>query len=78
MRQPPLIDLYHILVETEGIYGARFSGAGFRGCSVALADPDRAEAAVEHIQNAYAQKHPDLAQNAPVFTCQPDDGARIL
>ena len=27
----PLIDLYNILIHTEGVYGARFSGAGFRG-----------------------------------------------
>ena len=36
---PPLIDLYNILLKTEGIYGARFSGAGFRGCCFALVDP---------------------------------------
>src|SRR5207244_11878681 len=34
---PPLIDLYRILIGTPGVYGARFSGAGFRGCCVALA-----------------------------------------
>lgn len=75
---PPLIDLYHILIQTDGIYGARFSGAGFRGCCVALADPAKSADAVEHIRSAYAAKHPDLASNAPVFTCQPDDGAHIL
>ena len=75
---PPLIDLYHILIETDGIYGARFSGAGFRGCCIAFVDPAKSTDAVEHIRSAYAAKHPDLARHAPVFTCQPDDGARIL
>ncbi|MDP6040189.1 MAG: galactokinase family protein [Candidatus Latescibacteria bacterium] len=74
----PLIDLYHILIETDGVYGARFSGAGFRGCCVALIDPAKSNTAIEHIQSAYATKHPDLAKNAPVFTCQPDNGACIL
>ena len=74
----PLIDLYHILIDTDGIYGARFSGAGFRGCCVALVDPTKSSKAIEHIQSAYAAKHPDLAKNAPVFTCHPDDGACIL
>lgn len=75
---PPLIDLYHTLIETDGIYGARFSGAGFRGCCVALVDPQKSAAALEHIQTQYHHKHPTLAQNATSFTCQPDDGARIL
>lgn len=74
----PLIDLYHILIETDGVYGARFSGAGFRGCSIALVDPSKSAQALEHIQNQYHQKHPQLAQNASSFTCQPDDGAHIL
>ncbi|MBT4138679.1 MAG: hypothetical protein HOE48_12225 [Candidatus Latescibacteria bacterium] len=73
----PLIDLYHILIETDGVYGARFSGAGFRGCSIALVDPSKSAAALEYIQNQYQQKHPQLAKNASSFTCQPDDGAHI-
>ena len=74
----PLIDLYHILAETEGVYGTRFSGAGFRGCCVALMDPQAAHGAVPRIRQAYAARHPDLAQDAPVFICGTDDGARIL
>jgi len=73
-----LIDLYHILMETEGVYGARFSGAGFRGCCVALVDPSKSIAAREHIHRQYHQKQPRLAKNASSFTCHPDDGARIL
>ena len=74
----PLIDLYHILIETDGVYGARFSGAGFRGCCVALVNPQKSSAAIEQIQLAYRAQHPDLSKNAPVFICQPDDGVRIL
>lgn len=74
----PLVDLYHILIDTDGVYGARFSGAGFRGCCVALVDPQKSSVAIEQIQSAYGAKHPDLSKNAPVFICQPDDGAMIL
>ncbi len=74
----PLIDLYRILIDTDGVYGARFSGAGFRGCCVALVDPQKSSTAIERIRAAYRAKHPDLSKNAPVFTCQPDDGARVL
>lgn len=72
-----LIDLYHILMETEGVYGARFSGAGFRGCCVALVDPAKSKAALENVHTQYHLKQPHLAKNASSFTCHPDDGARI-
>ncbi len=74
----PLIDLYRILVETDGVHGARFSGAGFRGCCVALVDRPAADRACERVASAYAALHPDLAKDAPVFCCESDDGARIL
>jgi galacturonokinase len=75
---PPLIDLYRILIETDGIYGARFSGAGFRGCCIALVASDAADRAAETVRSAYARRYPDLAGDAPVLLCRSDDGARIL
>ena len=36
---PELKTLYEIMTRTEGIYGGRFSGAGFKGCCMALIDP---------------------------------------
>ena len=74
----PLIDLYHILIETDGVYGARFSGAGFRGCSIALCDPAKAEAAAESVASRYREKHPERADNDGVLVARPDDGAAIL
>jgi galacturonokinase len=75
---PPLVELYRLLVETEGVYGARFSGAGFRGCCLALVEPSRAEAAARHVREAYAARFPDLAGRAGTMICRSDDGARIL
>jgi len=74
----PLIDLYHILNETDGVYGARFSGAGFRGCCVAIVEPSKSQSALQNIQTQYQKKHPHLAQNTASFICQPNDGAHIL
>ncbi len=74
----PLIALYRILIDTDGVYGARFSGAGFRGCCIALVDPQKSSAAMEHIRTAYRAKYPELSKNASAFICHPDDGARIL
>ena len=75
---PPLIDLYHILVETVGVYGARFSGAGFRGCCVALVRPDDVEEAADRVRDAYIRLHPVLAEHASVVVCDSDDGAAII
>ena len=36
---PELKTLYDIMTHTDGIYGGRFSGAGFKGCCMALIDP---------------------------------------
>ncbi len=75
---PPLIDLYHTMAETRGVYGARFSGAGFRGCCVALVDPDQAERIAAHVHEEYVRQHPDLAPHAWTLLCQTGDGARFL
>jgi galacturonokinase len=74
----PLIDLYHALVEAEGVYGARFSGAGFRGCCVALVAPELAEDAARRIGAAYSRRHPHLGTNGSVVICGTGDGAAIL
>jgi galacturonokinase len=75
---PPLIDLYHLLVRTPGVYGARFSGAGFRGCCVALVEAEAAAEAAGRVQRAYAVAHPELAADATTLLCDSDDGARHL
>jgi galacturonokinase len=75
---PPLVDLFQILVRTEGIYGARFSGAGFRGCCIALARPEAVAAAEATVLAAYRERQPALAARAFVQACASDDGARFL
>ena len=32
--------IHEIMSKTEGVYGGRFSGAGFKGCCLALINPD--------------------------------------
>ncbi len=75
---PALIDLYEILIGTEGVYGARFSGAGFRGCCLALMDPAAADQARAEVQRRYRERQPQLADEAFVLVCRSDDGARHL
>ncbi len=59
---PALIDLYHTLVETPGVYGARFSGAGFRGCCLALVPAEQAEEIAARVHEIYNRQHPNLCK----------------
>eukprot|EP00240_Pyramimonas_obovata_P004852 CAMPEP_0118924096 /NCGR_PEP_ID=MMETSP1169-20130426/2386_1 /TAXON_ID=36882 /ORGANISM="Pyramimonas obovata, Strain CCMP722" /LENGTH=402 /DNA_ID=CAMNT_0006865179 /DNA_START=96 /DNA_END=1301 /DNA_ORIENTATION=+ len=63
----PLIQLREILLNTKGVLGARFSGAGFRGCCVALVDAGEALLAVEEVKSKYAQVQPELAAQGQVL-----------
>lgn len=74
----PLQDLFELLVKTPGIHGARFSGAGFRGCCIALADPVAAEEALPELQRAYAQRQPGHARRSRFLVCRGADGAGLL
>jgi galacturonokinase len=75
---PPLVDLYHALVAAPGVYGARFSGAGFRGCCVALVDPVAVDDVASRVAADYARLHSTLVPSASFVACDTDDGASIL
>jgi galactokinase/galacturonokinase len=67
---PHLITLYNILSECPGVYGARFSGAGFRGSCIGLVDPAYREQIVAAIDARYPLVHPDVADAYSVHFCQ--------
>lgn len=71
---PEQIRLYEIMRETDGIYGGRFSGAGFKGCCMALVDPAFAEEIEEKVSRAYLADFPHLAGKYGVFRCRSADG----
>jgi len=75
---PPLVELYEIMLATEGVYGARFSGAGFRGCCVALVAARAADQAAASILGRYRARQPQLADQATAFVCRTDHGACII
>lgn len=78
----PLIELYEVLLRAPGVLGARFSGAGFRGCCIALVDADLASEAASFVKKEYNKLEPELvgkiAQEAAVLICESGDGARVL
>jgi galactokinase len=75
---PELITIYEILCKTPGVYGARFSGAGYRGCCIGLIDPKYKEAIRENVTSNYVDKYPDLKNSFEINFCKTADGARIL
>ncbi len=66
--------LYEIMLRTDGIYGGRFSGAGFKGCCMALIDPAHRDDIRAQVTEAYLKQFPQLAEKFSVHFCQSADG----
>ena len=71
---PEQIRLYEIMRETEGIYGGRFSGAGFKGCCMALIDPEKADAIRESVERKYLTAYPEMKGKYSFHLCKSADG----
>lgn len=74
---PELKTLYDIMCHTDGIYGGRFSGAGFKGCCMALIDPAFRESISEKVTEEYLKVFPDLKGKYQVVICHSADGAAL-
>ncbi len=74
---PQLITLYEILREAPGVYGTRFSGAGFRGNCIALIDPAARETIAEAIHRRYPMAHPNEADAYSIHFCQTENQAHL-
>ncbi len=74
---PELIKLYEIMRRTDGIYGGRFSGAGFKGCCMALTDPDKTEEIERKVTAEYLKAFPELEGKYSFHICDSADGVRI-
>ena len=74
---PEQIRLYEIMTQTEGIYGGRFSGAGFKGCCMALIDPAYADSIADAVTRAYLKDFPALTDKYGVYICDSADGLNL-
>ena len=74
---PELKKLYEIMTETEGIYGGRFSGAGFKGCCMALIDPAYEQSITERVTREYLKAFPHLEGKYSVHICETADGVKL-
>ena len=59
---------------TDGIYGGRFSGAGFKGCCMALIDPKFAESIERKVEKEYLKEFPQLRGKYLFALCESADG----
>ena len=74
---PELKALYEIMTRTEGIYGGRFSGAGFKGCCMALINPEYEEQIKNYVTTEYLKIFPYLEGKYSVHICESADGVRL-
>ena len=74
---PEQIRLYEIMRETAGIYGGRFSGAGFKGCCMALIDPAKTDSIREEVTAQYLKDFPEMKGKYGVFICDTADGVSV-
>ena len=75
---PELIGIYEILRSLPGVYGGRFSGAGFKGAVIALVDPAHKEDVERELTRRYLEEFPEYEKTFKVLWVQPDDGARFV
>ena len=75
---PELIDIYGIMRRTDGIYGGRFSGAGFKGACIALVDPKKKDGIKQFVTNEYLKKYPQYKDSFEVYFCHPCHGVDFL
>ena len=71
---PEQIKLYEIMTETDGIYGGRFSGAGFKGCCMALVDPTKAQSIAETVERKYLDAFPAMKEKYSFCLCESENG----
>ena len=71
---PDIDTLVEIQQNTPGCFGARMTGGGFGGCTVALVQEDAVPAVVEAIQAQYPAR---TGKTPQVYVCRATDGAGL-
>lgn len=75
---PEMKTIYDLLCECEGVYGARPSGAGYRGAVIGLVNPAFKEEIKAKIDSQYPRRHPEYEDLYEVNFCQTADGASLV
>ncbi len=75
---PELTRLFELLRDEPGVLGTRFSGGGFGGTCIALAEPDGCADIVAAVSARYADACPELARSAIFEICRPAGPVRVF
>ncbi len=75
---PELITIYEIMRKLPGVYGGRFSGAGFKGACIALIDPAYKKEIEKELTKRYLEKYPEYENTFQIHFVKPDNGARFI
>ena len=73
---PELKKIYDILKNTYGVYGGRFSGAGFKGCCMALINPEYKDEIAKKVQTEYLESFPQYSDKMKIEFCYSVDGMK--
>lgn len=74
---PELKALYEIMLKTDGVYGGRFSGAGFKGCCMAIIDPSFTQIIEKKVTEEYLKEFPALRGKFSIHICDTADGVKL-
>ena len=75
---PEMKSIFYILKDCPGVYGARPSGAGYRGAVIGLIDPAYKEQIKAKIDEIYPARHPEYKDNYAITFCKTADGAHLI
>ena len=75
---PELIAIYDIMRTLPGIWGGRFSGAGFKGACIAIVDPAYREQIEKELTERYLAQFPEYENTFKCYFVKPDNGARFV
>lgn len=69
--------IHEIMSHTKGIYGGRFSGAGFKGCCLAIINPEYEQNIKEEITKKYLERFPQYKDSFAIYFCETSDGCEF-
>ena len=72
-----LIELFHIVKNCSGVYGARFSGSGFKGCVISLIDPSKINNIMDEVKDKYLSLYPEYKDKYSAHICNSADGVKL-
>ena len=75
---PELIAIYEIMRQLPGVWGGRFSGAGFKGACIALIDPAYKDEIEKELTARYLEQFPEYENTFKCYFVKSDDGARFV